>query len=472
MKKFGLLSVLIAMQFCVSGLLAQEKSTAPIQSYLDSLRLELNLPGISVAISKDGVTHSFASGFSDIVGDQKAKPETVYPIASVSKVFTTTLMMSLLSDGIINLDTSINEYIDYPQQHNITLRQLSNHTSGIRHYHFNEDISSYDHVDNLNDAVKIFIDDSLLFSPGAQFSYSSYGTNLIGFVLESVTNESYDKLLADKILTPLELKNTYTRIPKDEISILYDSNLDAINPVNLRYNTPGGGLYSNVLDLVRFGQAILDYELIGEELTNQAFQSAILNNESIEFGIGWKMSTSNDGTSIIYHDGHLDGAHSLLLLLPEKNISIAMLSNKGSRFGITEGLELLCANSKENCLITHEDVADDREIMMNAFVSLDNTFSDFVDWFNSGNHTEIDEIVSNSFKSEIWVDKGELIDAIKQKTHELTPFDVNISLKGYQEGDEAFVSSLRLSSQDRDEILYAEFILYNGKWIVTGINEF
>ena len=312
------------------------------EKYVDSIRVEYGLPGISTVIAiNDSISFQAASGFADIDLEVKASPKTVYPIASVSKVFTTTAMMSLVSSGIMDLDTPIKSYIDYPISDVLSIRHLATHTSGVRHYYFRENINAYEQYDDLSSAVQIFWDDSLLFPTGTGFNYSSYGMNLIGFVMEKLTDKSFDALVSERILRPLDMKNTFMRFPKDSIATSYNSENEPILIPNLRFNVAGGGMYSNATDLVQFGQAILNHTILDEGISQAVFTNATLTDGTIiEYGIGWIVKELTDGTKVYYHDGHLEGAHSLLLLVPELNLSIAMLSNKGSRFGVMEGLEV------------------------------------------------------------------------------------------------------------------------------------
>ncbi len=469
---------ILLLQFLVFSFLAlptysQVTKTEVANEYLNNLREELNLPGISAAIAiQNTVIFQTGSGFSNIEYEIEATPKSVYPIASVSKVLTTTAMMALVAEGVLDLDTPISQYLDYQNSNEITLRQLSSHTAGIRHYNYREDIGAYQGIDDLSNSLQIYINDPLLFPPGTGYNYTSYGINLIGSVMESATGKSFDEIIAEELLKPLNLNNTFTRFPDNGVTT-YSSDLEPIELPNLRFNVAGGGMYSNVVDLARFGQAVLKYQLNDSDWSETVFTNQTLaDGTEVEYGIGWVINRLGNDNKVYSHGGHMDGVHSLLLLIPEMNASIAMISNRGSRFGVEEGLELFCSFASENtdCVELHEDESMDRELIMRHFTNISETHNNFLTWFNDGDASSIQNIISDGFSSTLWRNKADLVNAVNINNQTLDAFDVDVSLRGIEEGDQANVSVFQFSSSTDRTDYYLELTLNNGKWWITGFH--
>ena len=142
-------------------------------------------PGLSVAVGLDGrIVWAEGFGWADIEQRVPVRPSSKFRVGSVAKPITVALLALLYESGDIDLDAPVQRYLpSFPEkQYPITARQLAGHLAGIRHYQGDEFLGSR-HYETVLDGLEIFRDDPLLFEPGTQFSYSSYGYNLLSAVL-------------------------------------------------------------------------------------------------------------------------------------------------------------------------------------------------------------------------------------------------------------------------------------------------
>lgn len=203
-------------------------------------------------------------------------------IGSISKSITAVSLFRLWEEGKIDLDQTVGEYLDpeiWPKDKaDITVRQLLTHTSGIRHYEKkkskdekedakkeseNQEFQITQHFETTKDSLELFKNDELLYKPGEAFSYTTHGYSVLAAVIEAVAKEPFDKHL-QRLFKDLGLHNTYLDknqplIPNRSRSYQRNSHHRLINAphVDNSYKWAGGGLLSNVVDLVKFGNAML-----------------------------------------------------------------------------------------------------------------------------------------------------------------------------------------------------------------------
>ena len=446
-------------------------------NYLDTLRVHKNTPGISAAVAVNGKTlWEYGSGFSDLNTKKNALPNTIYRIASVSKLITTAAIAKMAENNTVNFSDDVNDFFQVSNQ-KVTIKQVLSHTSGIRHYKYNEKTENYPYYDNVVDALDIFINDELEFSPGEKHQYSSYGIDLIGAIVEKASGQAFEKYVQDTILDPLEMRHTFLRKPKNnhpQLSKFYQDNENVIPEIDLSYNIPGGGMYATVQDLVNFGNAFLSDDFISEELKEQLFTNTTLTDGTeIAYGLGWMIEKLKDGSEMYYHDGHMDGPHSILAIYPTYHLSIAIVSNKGSNWGIREALELSCKVLKlDTCPEVVAAPQTDPKLIRQTFQNLSADFQGFIDAIINGKRKELEEIVDDKFKSQTWPDKKTFIDFLITVGNKHELFDVDFSVRGMTEGDKSFVKTLRFQEHYTDKSWYLIYTLQKEKWALTSIDVF
>jgi serine beta-lactamase-like protein LACTB len=218
----------------------------------------------------------------------------------------------------------------------VTTRQLAGHLGGIRHYTENELIQMV-HYDNSVESISIFKDDSLLYEPGSEYHYSSYGWNLIGAVVERASDQNYLDYMLDNVWKPLGMLQTYGDVPDSIMankSRFYYVTGEEAEDYDLSYKYPSGGLLSTTQDLVRFGNELLHGDYFERALTKQLFQTQYTShNIPTNYGLGWNILKDRNGHRVWYHAGDLLEGSGYLMIYPDDDIVIALLAN--SRDGLS-----------------------------------------------------------------------------------------------------------------------------------------
>ncbi len=292
----------------------------------------------SVVVSKNGeILYAKGFGYADHSHDVKNTPETKFRIASVSKQFTAMLVMQKVAGGKMDVEDTIREYIpDYPEPQGdiITIHHLLTHTSGFQHYagipNFSPDYSRqpWEH----RDFVELFWDLDLQSEPGEEYSYSSFGYYLLGYILERVSGKDFDQLLWERILQPAGMYNTGI---VDHITILknkargYSVRSDSlVNAVFRDMSTAlaTGDMYSTVTDMVLWDDALRNNTLLDEE-----YQSLIFTPDLSNYGYGWRINyikfNENDSILTHSHGGSTNGFQCLSTRIPEDGYLVTVLAN-------------------------------------------------------------------------------------------------------------------------------------------------
>ncbi|NIY12793.1 MAG: serine hydrolase, partial [Gemmatimonadetes bacterium] len=182
-----------------------------VERAVDMLRAHQDtsgVAGLSAAIAVDGRL-VWAGGFGHASVQQAAEagPEMVSRVGSISKPIAAVAAMALWDEGKLDLDAPITTYLpDYPAANGgITLRQLMSHTAGVRHYRDDEFLSNQ-RYDDVMSPLTVFWQDSLLFEPGTEYSYSTYGWTVVSAVTEAADGErTWVAILRDEVIGPLGL---------------------------------------------------------------------------------------------------------------------------------------------------------------------------------------------------------------------------------------------------------------------------
>ena len=171
-------------------------------------------PGVLAAVQTPEYTWIRALGVADRTSEEPMTPDVHHRIGSVTKTFTSSLLLQTEAEELLSLDDTIDRYVDgVPNGDSITLRQMANMTSGIAGYTEDEQwqdkqLSDPYRVWKPEELAQVGIEDSPLFDPGAEWHYSNTSAVLLGLVLEQVTGESIGELYRQRIIEPLGLQGT------------------------------------------------------------------------------------------------------------------------------------------------------------------------------------------------------------------------------------------------------------------------
>ncbi len=334
----NLLGIFIFL-YSLSAFGQQDNLQKKAVSLLNSVVEENISVGIAAGFSVAGeVKWQGGEGYSDIGSKTVFTPLTLNRIASIAKPLTAVAILQLYESKKIDLDIAIQTYLpDFPvkPEGDITIRQLLGHSSGLDDYKSKKEQENKIHYASLADVISIFQDRDLIAIPGKEFHYTTYGYVVLGRIIEEVSGMKYDQYIQRYILDPLEMKNTgveYIDTLYLNKASLYHRNtkgkISAADLHDLSNRVPGGGFYSNVGDMLKFGDAILQNTLINATTRDLMFTNAGLKKEGNGYGMGWYLYGENPNYGPVYgHNGAQTGASTFLMLLPDQQTSIIVLSN-------------------------------------------------------------------------------------------------------------------------------------------------
>lgn len=306
------------------------------------------IPGATVSVVKDGKV-LFAKGYgqADIESNEPVvADETLFRIASTSKLFTATAVMQLVEEGKLDLDEDVNAYLDdvevpdtYPGRP-VTLRNLLTHTAGFEE-HFTGSLSPG--ADELRPLGEYLAEDmpARVVPPGEVTSYSNYGVALAGHVVEEVSGESYDRYLKENIFDPLGMQDTSAAQPPapatldKRLATGYD--VEGGEPVAKPFEyvnvSPAGTVSTTSTDMARFMIAHLqdgrygDARILDEATAREMQEQQFVNYPGLDgMGITFYQQTIN-GERMVEHGGNLNQFHALLALIPERDVGFFVAYN-------------------------------------------------------------------------------------------------------------------------------------------------
>jgi CubicO group peptidase (beta-lactamase class C family) len=239
----------------------------------------------------------------------------------------------MVEEGTLCLDTSFNDYVSYyPQKSSdFTIRQLAGHIAGIRGYKGKE--YALNKPISIKEGIEIFKDDDLLFTPGSDYFYSSYGWVLVSLAMQEASSTPFSDYVENTILRPLGLFDTYPEFPDEDNeyrATFYSKKITGFSraiAVNNLYKLAGGGYLSSSADLAKLGQAYLDKKIAEEAIINQFITSQKIGEMPTYYGLGWQSSLDKKGRAYYGHLGNGVGGYSNFIIYPKLKMVIAILIN-------------------------------------------------------------------------------------------------------------------------------------------------
>jgi CubicO group peptidase (beta-lactamase class C family) len=303
------------------------------------------IPGISIGLLHDDQTEAAVYGIASIETNGPVLENTLFQVGSISKIFTTTTVMSFVDEGSVGLDTPVITWLpdlpltDGKARESITLRHLLTHMSGFYGDRF-DDHGSGD--DALQEAVAALYDLPQQTRPGELWTYCNAGFDLAGRVLEVVSGRRFEDLVRERVFNPLGMV-TSTYFPGEAIrhpvSVGHEGDpgkLAVSDPWPLpRRSNPAGGVTSTATELLRFARMHLnDGELDGQRVLSVKAAQAMRHKEVDAgpfqtWGLGWER-VDFGGEVAVRHGGATNGFTAGLIILPERMTALAVLTNHDS----------------------------------------------------------------------------------------------------------------------------------------------
>jgi CubicO group peptidase (beta-lactamase class C family) len=261
-------------------------------------------------------------------------PRTKFRLGSITKQFTSMAVMQLQQQGKLKVQDPVCQYLTpCPDAWKaITVHHLLTHTSGIPSYTNSPSYMATMMVPKTVDQmVAAFRDLPLEFEPGAQFKYNNSGYFLLGVLLEKVTGQPYARVLQDQIFTPLGMRDsgydTTARILPMRASGYSRQGTDITNAPYLDMVQPfaAGALYSTVEDLLKWDQALYTDQLLPSDA-----RSAMFTPFKSDYAYGWQApapSPQTFGRKQLAHGGGINGFSTMIVRLPEENVTSIVLAN-------------------------------------------------------------------------------------------------------------------------------------------------
>lgn len=418
--KFFILFILFL--FTIQNIPAQQSKIKLFENYLEEYLYNKKVPSISAGVFRDGkIVWIGTKGFSDLENNVVATNNTVYRIASISKPITAVAIMQLYEKGLVDLDADARTYIpSFPEKKwKFTVRQLLNHTSGIRNYKEGE-FHSKTYYASINEAIKVFAYDSLNFEPGTKYEYSSLAYSLLAAIVENVSKTSFEDYLIKNIFIPAEMQNTYVDKQKEIIPNRargYEKNYyrEFINAplADLSIKVAGGGLLSTSKDLLLFAKALLQGKLIKTStLDIMIAKTKLKSGNTLDYGLGFALSFKQDSLKAIYHIGSGTGFSSELYLDIKQNLATVDLINIVDR-NLGLPAEDLANIELGLTFITPSKTISDELMLVYRTAGIDSTINKFLQISNSNlNQFNLSENEVINFSKDL-IGLNKIPDAIK-----------------------------------------------------------
>ena len=342
--------VLVAFLLLLSSGLNISKSLAKtrltdfeeVDAYISRMMKDLRIPGAALVIVEgDQIVHLKAFGVANAAG-RPVTPQTPFFTGSTGKSITALAIMQLVEAGNIQLDDPVQRYLPWFQvvdpdaSARITVRQLLNQTSGLPRSIGQEQLSNTDLSDSaIENNVRALANIELIASPGQRFEYSNANYVVLGMIIQAVSGQSYETYISEHIFTPLDMQNSFaskTEAQQAGLAVGYQKwfgiPVAAPNLPFSRGSLPAGQL---ILSAEDFGHYLI------AQLKHGSYQGVSLLSPSgmdemhqppvnTSYAMGWEVQHFQT-VQVLAHDGAVPGYTTVMFLVPEKNMAIAMVMN-------------------------------------------------------------------------------------------------------------------------------------------------
>ena len=330
-----------------------------ITEQLPALLAEHKVPGAAIGVYSGGEVFDFASGVLSHATGVEATADSVFQVGSITKTWTTTLVMQLADEGLLDLDATVVTYLpdfslaDSDAAKTITVRQLLCHKAGFEGDIFTDTGNNDDCVEKY---VAMLRTDPQLFSPDEMFSYNNAGYCVLGRIIEVLRDKPFDQALREHLFAPLGLTHAATDANS---AILFRAAVGHLpNPQDpdgqpvpapmwslVKSNAPAGAMLAmRPRDLLAFAAMHLSggKAADGTQVLSEASATAMRDKQvtvpplglmGTHWGLGFELFDFPTGF-VFGHDGGTVGQSAFLRIVPGKNVAIALLTNSGNPIAV------------------------------------------------------------------------------------------------------------------------------------------
>ncbi len=293
------------------------------------------IPGVAIGVMRGGeIVLAKGYGLANIEHEVPVVPETIFQSGSVGKQFTAALVLDLVEDGVIGLDTSVAEHLpDVPESwERITVRHLLSHTSGLGDYPPDFDLRR-DYTES--ELLQRIASTPLTFAPGERMRYSNLGYVTLGILIGEVTDRFYGDLLEERIFQPLGMETARVISERDIVRnraagyVLVGGEIRNQDWVSPSLNTTAdGALYFSVLDLARWDAGLYGEKVLGRASLEAMWTPTRLNDgTSAGYGFGWFVGVVHNGHRAVEHSGGWQGFTAHIARFPDQSLTVVVLIN-------------------------------------------------------------------------------------------------------------------------------------------------
>lgn len=332
---------------------AQNISDAAMQSTINGIvqpaLQSKNTPGMAVAVHYNGQDYIYVYGVANSENNTPVTKDTIFDLASITKVFTTTLLGISIQQGKIQLTDPIVKYLPALNGtqglpiDQVKVVDLATHTASFPH-----DIDSFGV--NKNDPSGLMKSLRTWEPPypiGTKYAYSNISFGLLGKVVENANGKDFISLLNSNILSPLNMANTFIFIPSSKTSLQaqgYNAQGASVPAHQTGYYYGGGALHSSISDMLQFLNANLGVTqnlppiLASAIQLTQQQQFQVKPNFAI--GLGWQLVNRNNN-SFITKNGMDNGFTTFIGFSPQNKFGVVVLANKRDAMSTKIGNQIL-----------------------------------------------------------------------------------------------------------------------------------
>lgn len=330
-----------------------------VMKRIEQIQNDIQFWGTVFVRDKEKTYVDASFGYANRADHIKNEVGTRYGIASGCKLFTAIAICQLVEEGKISFDTKMTEFLsfDFPNfDKNITIHHLLTHTSGVPDYFDEEEMDDFEdlwienpmyHLRSLEDFLPLFQNGHMKFSPGERFHYNNAGFILLGLIVEKASGLPFKEYVQQRVFEKAYMADSgYFALDSlpGKTAIGYIDNEDGTWKTNA-YSIPvqggsDGGAFVTAKDMAKLWNALLNYQLLSKELTEQLLTSHAKEEDGDYYGYGVWIEKNND-IAIKYHVmGYDPGVSFHSAYYPKTDVSLVVCSNKSvGAFSVMNGIE-------------------------------------------------------------------------------------------------------------------------------------
>jgi len=288
-------------------------------------------------VAKNGeIVYENYEGLSNFSTKESITANTPLQIASISKTFTSALVLRLWEQGKLSLEDSLQKFFPSFPYHNISIKLLLTHRSGLPKYEYFMDTAWHEPrmADN-NDMLQFMISKQpeLYNKPNKSYHYCNTNYALLALVIEKITGQTFPQYIKDSLFLPLGMKNSYVFSTKDTLnyvpSYMYNNAPYRLENIDCIYGDKN--VYCTPRELLLWDKALYEGSFVSKKTLEMAFTPYSNERKSVHnYGMGWHLFINNND-KVVYHNGWWHGNNTAFARLVNDTATIIALGNRYNR---------------------------------------------------------------------------------------------------------------------------------------------